>query len=656
MHRLSFVRPYLSIEALPDTELPDFTLLTGMNGAGKSHLLRAILNGDIRSDCAPNQNQYNQQEIRMFDWNTMVPQDSGYFSGDQLTQERINYYNQFQGIAQQPHYADNIRNTARNLGIPADIIGNLRALSEADELELNSRGVPDAANAVLYIKQAFDSAEASIMQNIGDENAKEYLRNASFVAKKPVITLEQREIVTRTVPVWGRNEVFQQSFSRLFVSYRDAYMRNTLGNYRKSKGSTVEHALSDADFLALHGPAPWDFVNEILSSAGLNFRINAPDLDSTEQYRPILTKIISGKEIEFTALSSGEKILMSFAFCVYYASDRRQISVFPKLLLLDEIDAPLHPSMSRNMIDTINNTLVGQFGIKVIATTHSPSTLALTPEDAVLVIRANDPGVHKISKSEALNILTHGVPTLAVSYDGRRQVFVESPADAKIYDGIYKLQKSDIKHERSLDFIATGVRNAIGEERNTGCDAVKRIVNSLVEAGNKSVMGLIDWDGTNDPENRLHVLAHGKKNGLENVILDPLVIGLVIAKNSIADDKTPIIRDTGYFSAMNGDIALKQKIADEVSSAVFSDPPTSNVQNKYSNGMILDIDVRWHHIDDHDLEDKIIMAFPRIRSITKGRSGVLMQHIVESIFFDNKGLIPVDMKETFQIMLDTNTQ
>jgi ABC-type glutathione transport system ATPase component len=104
----------------------------------------------------------------------------------------------------------------------------------------------------------------------------------------------------------------------------------------------------------------------------------------------------------------------------------------PKLLLLDEIDAPLHPSMARTILDIIIKTLLGVYGIEVLATTHSPSTVALAPEDALYAMREGQPGLTKVTKDEALSILTVGVPTLSISYDGRRQVFVESPIDAQI--------------------------------------------------------------------------------------------------------------------------------------------------------------------------------------------------------------------------------
>jgi predicted ATPase len=46
--KLSFVKPYKSITSIPNIEIPDFVVLTGVNGAGKTHLIEAIENGSIQ--------------------------------------------------------------------------------------------------------------------------------------------------------------------------------------------------------------------------------------------------------------------------------------------------------------------------------------------------------------------------------------------------------------------------------------------------------------------------------------------------------------------------------------------------------------------------------------------------------------------------------
>jgi ABC-type cobalamin/Fe3+-siderophores transport system ATPase subunit len=41
--KLSFVSKYASIDAFDDIELPELTIITGINGSGKSQLLKAII-------------------------------------------------------------------------------------------------------------------------------------------------------------------------------------------------------------------------------------------------------------------------------------------------------------------------------------------------------------------------------------------------------------------------------------------------------------------------------------------------------------------------------------------------------------------------------------------------------------------------------------
>ncbi len=81
---LSFTSPHLSIQSLPAVDVPSFTLITGVNGAGKTHLLQAIAAGHVRADVAPNK----EEDIRIFDWTTLVPNDTGEFQAAAVYNER----------------------------------------------------------------------------------------------------------------------------------------------------------------------------------------------------------------------------------------------------------------------------------------------------------------------------------------------------------------------------------------------------------------------------------------------------------------------------------------------------------------------------------------------------------------------------------------
>jgi hypothetical protein len=188
------------------------------------------------------------------------------------------------------------------------------------------------------------------------------------------------------LPSWGQVDLFQQSFGELFASYRNMWLKNQLAQRAVERGRTDTDFLTDAEFEERYMLPPWQFVNDALRSARLPFEISKPDEFSFAPFQPRLTKVSSKADVGFNDLSSGEKILMSLAFCVYYAQDKRQVATKPKLLLLDEVDAPLHPSMARTFLGTIMDTIVAEHGIPVIAATHSASTVAMAPESSLYIM------------------------------------------------------------------------------------------------------------------------------------------------------------------------------------------------------------------------------------------------------------------------------
>jgi AAA ATPase domain len=263
---------------------------------------------------------------------------------------------------------------------------------------------------------------------------------------------------------WGQVDVFQQSFSQLFMTYFEMQKLNRLRRLDQNEGRMpAMPPLTEKEFEAQYGIEPWVFVNQILNESGLDFEIDHPIDYSTTMFTPQLRKKNSGVELKFSELSSGERVLMSFSFCLYYSADNRQSFERPKLLLLDEIDAPLHPSMSRRIVETIQKTLVKEQNVNVIFCTHSPSTVAVSPEEAVYAMHVEKPGLHKLGKRQAINILTYEIPTLSIDFSGRRQVFVESLYHAERYDKLYRTLSSRIASERSLGFIAVGKNNKSAE-------------------------------------------------------------------------------------------------------------------------------------------------------------------------------------------------
>ena len=76
---IEFKSKHQSIKQFESTELSDFTILTGMNGSGKTHLLNALKNGNVQIDTvSPN-------ETVFFDFVQFKSENEEQFNRQQLT-------------------------------------------------------------------------------------------------------------------------------------------------------------------------------------------------------------------------------------------------------------------------------------------------------------------------------------------------------------------------------------------------------------------------------------------------------------------------------------------------------------------------------------------------------------------------------------------
>jgi ABC-type transport system involved in cytochrome c biogenesis ATPase subunit len=647
--KLSFKESFLSIKEFREIDLPPFVLLTGHNGTGKTHLLKAIQQGAIKVDVT----KTPKEDTRYFDWNTMVPHDSGMFDGHTVTKTRAELFRQFE--AHQKRAQETITTVARQFGIQGNYLTNPSDLFDLSDAELSSviagsKNVAEVRNALI---QQAAKASRGIRQHLANDDLREQLDDIERHKQKLSVFLKRDDFFSTTIPSWGKADAFQQSFGRLFVGYRDLWLNNQVKLLARQNGREVDSALEQKEFVDLYNIPPWVFVNEAIIAAGLDFEIDSPDEFSHSPYQPKLRKRSNDAEVSFGNLSSGEKILMSLALCLYYVRDGRQTAHYPKLLLLDEVDAPLHPSMSRSLIAVLADTIVTRRGINVIAATHSPSTIAIAPEESIYCMVSNPPGLQNISKAEALNILTDGVPTLAISYDGRRQVFVESGVDAQIYDAAYQILRKKLDSQRSLEFVATGMKSPSGSEINSGGKLVKTLVETLAKAGNKSVFGLVDWDGCAVAGDRVSVLAAGTRNGLENVILDPLLLASLIAGYSRKLlPEIGLSEDMPYPSMLVPDLARLQTAVDGVVNKVLGNNAGSLMECDYVGKFKLRIPESFLKMDDHALESAIYAAFPAMEAIASShRRGALMQFVVENVIRAQPDYAPLELFSAFEKLL-----
>lgn len=634
--RIIFSSPYKSITSFPAVELPDLVVLTGVNGAGKSHFLQALEGGSLRIEEVPH--NPHARTIRRFDWSNMVPNDSGSFAGFQAKQERSQIWSQFASFSAQQ--SSQIQQIGGHY--PALSKYSVKQLTALTPEKLQSEGFSEAESTLIHqnIQNVANNVDNVITQQfIQQDPANRPKLLAAIRAATPLrlAALEEEDFYENFPLTWQPVDMFQQSFARLFAEYQENYMRNKFKKFLNSEGEN-HRVLSEEEFVARYGVAPWVFVNEILETAKLNFRINAPDQFDERPYEPNLVDQITGIRVKFNDLSSGEKILMSFALCLYYAKDNRQIVEYPQVLLFDEIDAPLHPSMTQSLLRTIETVLIGQHKIKVILTTHSPSTVALAPENSLYAMRKGQLSrLVKTSKDSALSILMEGVPALSMSYENRRQVFTESHYDAEFYEEIYDRLKSHLNPEISLTFIAAG------GAKDGGCARVRDVVNKLHGAGNKTVFGIIDWDSVNTSADRVKVLGEGLRYSIENYLLDPILLAaLLFRERLVSRDDLKLTEDQTHLDFAVFDDSRLQGIADFVVGRVQQNLPNQiaidNIECRYVGGRKIQIPKWYLTMQGHDLEGLVKNIFNGLNRFH--REGDLKRAVIEKVLDDLRSLVP----------------
>lgn len=465
--KLIYKSPYLSIEQFSPVEMPDFVVLTGVNGSGKSHLLDAIDKRHVAIEGMEN------PHIVLFNYETFRLDNEPVFNAHQLSSERESAW-----AYHQQHIKNQAQSWRSGLG------GNYEELKASCKSEKKSLWNFKLDSLQQY-KQQFKK-----FFNRQDIRQNQQAQGIYSLAKQLPYGIDEighDDFVRLYKPFMFKNDFLPHQLGKVFWDYYVKYRGNQVNEYQNEKYGKNYEALSEADFISIHGRPPWDLVNEILETFDtLKYKVTSPE--GSDYFGNFQLKLKhtekANLEIEFSNLSSGERVLMALVASVYKSSGDKH---FPDLLLLDEVDASLHPSMMKNMLEVIERIFLHQ-GVKVILITHSPTTLALAPEESVYVM--NRSGINRIekkSKQEALSILTQGFATIE---EGLR-----------LFDQVAKSQLTVITEGYNTSLIAKalevhGVADVdvlSGVEGISGKNQLKTIFQFLAKTQHKNKV-LFVWD------------------------------------------------------------------------------------------------------------------------------------------------------------------
>ena len=389
--KIKFIASHKSIESFKEKEIKDFSIFTGLNGSGKTHILGGIKLGKIQVDNIDI--SIDTSKVVCFNFSDFLLQNqpaSDTISIAHLKINAWNFFNQWQLNFIQ--FDDQIKNCLKD---------NIKKFYNANNEDIKEDQKQNYQNMINQIITFIETPNSNDIKSM-------YLIKSIFMnTDKPLGELEESEFMKKS----NFDHLDYQLLNNLSEIFLDHKKKIILGKMPKELGG---FGLSNEETQDLEDTSPWKLINNIFKNYNLEHRVNAPVLNAGDfinkpSFSFQVTLTINNKLVHFADLSSGEKILVALAITIF--QDKK--STFPKLLLLDEIDATLHPSMINKVLDVINNVF-RKNGTKVIMATHSPTTIAHVPENSIYEIKKGNvqDKIVEIDKSKALDILTDGFATL----------------------------------------------------------------------------------------------------------------------------------------------------------------------------------------------------------------------------------------------------
>lgn len=629
--KIKFEGKYKSLKSFEWDNIPDLAILTGLNGTGKSQLLQIISQGynSLSYNQTPPNNVFNGGEFKMT-FNDIDIEKNGLL--------------QWQSGGGHFHFENN-KFGFQDLKKICEFLLNFTddtKFSQAIEREQDIfNSIQDKINQGNYLDPhpAFTRLFHTLQlkgKRIIEEIVKDSGKDKNLILPADIMFYLPLEILTEDSDL-----ISQDNLDMIFYNY----LYKITSMEHKDTGSYIKVE------------APWDILNKVIKSAGIPYEVMVPEKKHIQslfdnplnelnpyQFSAKLINPIDGTDIGINNLSSGEKVIMSLAMLLYYFEYRG----FKKsILILDEIDAHLHPLMTKKFFDVINNVVIKEYGSRVIMATHSPSTVALAPSESIYVIKkeAEITTIKKVNKGEALNILTFGVPSLSISYENRKQVFVESKYDAEYYDKVYNCVKQHLEAEISLNFISSGVSG------RGNCDQVKDIVSRLNNAGNNSIFGIIDWDTKNQRDEKIKVLGYNKRYSIENYIFDPVLLGFYFLREKIlTNEELGLDESDRFLDYTSFDEAKIQTVADKILDIIkpsFKDTTEITItQVKYINGLVIGMPDWFLKSYGHNIPNFLLEIFPPLLRY-KDENG-LRRDMINKTISDIPEFISIDILELFK--------
>lgn len=447
--KIKLIRPYISIIEFSPIEINDFTILTGKNGSGKTHFLNAIKEGYIEIE------GIDKSEIVYYNYNDFTI-FTGNLQNNPQFQNKLNLWNnekkqnlqkiqtfktkvntQFENLKSDPlqkFFYKYLKLPNFNFELYFSNKKDFELLNELKNSNINStklvenqrKFTPLFFNFVRqylkienpsidllnyeFLKKNFTDLQDLLEQLLKEEDYDLYKFLKSKVQGKNIFNLD--------ISDFESPNLFLEDIAEEEKEYQLKKTQNILNKIKSQEYNENTKYLEREDFFQLNGLSPVELINNVLAEYDCNGYFLSTN--KNQQFLGVDKKDIKfqislqhkemGYTTAFDQLSSGEKTLIALSLFIYKTRKNKIIS---RVLLLDEVDSSLHPSMINRLLNVLENLFIKEQDFKVILATHSPTTVALSPAESIYIIEKNSKQkIKKEAKTNAINILTEGIATL----------------------------------------------------------------------------------------------------------------------------------------------------------------------------------------------------------------------------------------------------
>jgi hypothetical protein len=338
-------------------------------------------------------------------------------------------------------------------------------------------------------------------------------------------------------------------------------------------------------------------LNTYLSTENFEYKVRWNEHSGS----PRCTIVHKSRPDEWIALSPGEGVKLLMLLWQYDNQEFDKLKETQTVMLLDEPDANMHPTIVCEYIKRFKEEYVNKYNVQVIMTTHNPTTLCAVDKEDIFLVTKEPNGCPKVervtNKQSAIRQLT---PTMISIYEGVRFVFVEGTNDQEFYRMAYgkfvDRAKTIIGYIHNIQFCTPGQNEDSSSARVEA--AVKRLTEDKDCGLHDCVFGIVDGDCSSQSEvenaskakkrkiekekkrkiedsNNSNNVFHLHRYSVENYIYDP--VQLYFAWSAFDQSKKVFLRSKlkvllkklkKRINMMENEIASLQYIADEVTTFV----------------------------------------------------------------------------------------